>query len=197
MVKSFPTFAAGSIGTTGVADGKIMRFTVTANANGGVGLNQFKFAIATTSATVTNINMFGYTDSGYSAAVSGFTSGQISASNVSPTATAFTITPSAVINIPAGTTYYFEVRGTVTASATTYSVTTTLNGDSVYYPAINTYVAGGANMASTSAIVVTAGANLVWSPNATTTSSATHSDWTSGYSVPGLPSSGLIQTRSN
>jgi len=197
LFKSFPTFALGTVGSTGVADGKLMRFTVTANANGGVGLNQFKFALATTSATVTNINLFGYTDSGYSAPISGFSSGQISAANVSPTATAFTITPSAVINVPAGTTYYFEARGTVTASQTTYSVTTTLNGDSAYYPAITTYAAGGTGMASTSAIVVTAGANVVWSPNATTTSAAAHSDWTSGYGVPGLPSSGLIQTRSN
>ncbi|TAN36583.1 peptidoglycan-binding protein [Patescibacteria group bacterium] len=197
LFKSFPTFALGTIGSTGVADGKLMRFAVTANANGGVGINQFKFALATTSATVTNINLFGYTDSGYSAPISGFSSGQISSANVSPTATAFTITPSAVINVPAGTTYYFEARGTVTASQTTYSVTTTLNGDSAYYPAITTYAAGGTGMASTSAIVVTAGANVVWSPNATTTSAAAHSDWTSGYGVPGLPSSGLIQTRSN
>lgn len=188
LFKSFPTFAAGTLSTTGIADGKLMRFTVTANANGGVGINQFKFALATTSASVTLINLFAYTDSGYSAPISGFSSGQISTSNVSPTATAFTITPSSVINIPAGTTYYFEARGTVTASATTYSVTTTLNGDSAY-PSL------AANM-GTSATVAPLG-NLVWSPNATTTSAAAHVDWTLGYGVTGLPSSGLIQTRSN
>jgi len=198
MFKSFPTVALDTLGSTGVADGKLMRFKVTANANGGVGINQFKFAIATTSAAVTNVNLFGYTDSGYSAGVSGFTSGQISTSNVSPTATAFTISPASVINIPAGSTYYFEARGTVTASATTYSVTTTLNGDSAYpsYIGFSTYSAGGtAMMASSSPIL--SGNNLVWSPNATTTSASTHVDWTNGYGVVGLPSSGLIQTRSN
>ena len=198
LFKSFPTFALGTIGSTGVADGKLMRFTVTANANGGIGLDQFKFTVATTSASVTGVNLFGYTDSGYSAAISGFTSGQISTSNVSPTATAFTISPSAVINVPAGTTYYFEARGTVTASQTTYSVTTTLSGDAAYPSAIgyNAYAAGGtAMMASTTPIL--AGNNLVWSPNATTTSGANHVDWTNGYGVNGLPSSGLIQTRSN
>ena len=188
LFKSFPTFALGTIGSTGVADGKLMRFTVTANANGGVGIDQFKFAVATTSATLSNINLFGYTDSGYSAPISGFSSGQIAAANTTAPTGTFTIDPSAVINIPAGTTYYFEARATVTASATTYSVTTTLNGDSAY-PSL-------AENMGTSATVQALG-NLVWSPNATTTSAAAHVDWTLGYGVAGLPSSGLIQTRSN
>ncbi|MBI5816844.1 MAG: hypothetical protein HZB09_00245, partial [Candidatus Yonathbacteria bacterium] len=196
LFKSVPTFALDTLTSTGVADGKLMRFKVTANSAGGIGINQFKFAIATTSASVTNINLFGYTDAAYSAGISGFSSGQISTANVSPTATAFTITPSAVINIPAGTTYYFEARGTVTASATTYSVTTTLNGDSAYTPLIGTYSAGGVGLMATSTWAATSN-NLVWSPNATTTSAAAHQDWTSGYGVAGLPSSGLITTRSN
>ena len=190
LFKSFPTFALGSIGTTGVADGKLMRFTVTANSNGGIGLDQFKFAIATTSVSMTNINLFGYTDAGYSSPISGFTSGQIQTSNIaSVTGGAFTISPSAVINIPAGTTYYFELRGSAAASQTTYSVTTTLNGDAAY-PVIATNMDTVANIA-------TAGGNLIWSPNATTTVLATANDWTNGYGVVGLPSSGLIQTRSN
>lgn len=190
LFKSFPTFALGTIGSTGVADGKLIRFTVTANANGGVGINQFKFNVATTSVAITNFNLFAYTDSGYSAPISGFTSGQLMTSNTaSIAATALTVAPSAVVNIPAGTTYYFELRGSAAAAATTYSVTTTLNGDSSY-PSL------AANM-GTSAAVVSASANLVWSPNATTTSAAGHIDWTNGYGVAGLPSSGLIQTRSN
>lgn len=187
LFKSFPTFALGTISSTGVADGKLMRFTVTANANGGVGIDQFKFAVATTSVTLSNINLFGYTDSGYSSPISGFTSGQIATSNTTAHTGTFTIDPSAVINIPAGTTYYFEARATATAGATTYSVTTTLNGDSSY-PSL------AANMGTSAGV---ASSNLVWSPNATTTSSATHVDWTNGYGVAGLPSSGLIQTRSN
>lgn len=191
LFKSYPVVAAdSSIGTTGVVDGKLMRFRVTANANGGVGLNQLKFTMATTSVTVTAVNLFGYTDSSYSSPISTFTSGQISASNVSPgTSGAVTITPSAVINIPAGTTYYFELRGTAVAGATTYAVTTTLSGDSSY-PSLAAHM-------GTSAGVVSASGNFVWSPNATTTSAAAHVDWTNGYGVSGLPSSGLTQTRSN
>jgi len=199
LFKSFPTFALGSIGSTGVADGKLMRFTVTANANGGVGINQFKFTIATTSVAITNINVYGYTDSGYSSPISGFTSGQLSTSHVATVAaTTFTIGPSAVVNVPAGTTYYFEVRGTAAASQTTYSVTTTLNGDTAYPATVGftAYAAGGTAMMATSSSITTA-SNLVWSPNATTTSAADHIDWTNGYGVTGLPSSGLTQTRSN
>ena len=56
----------------------------------------------------------------------------------------------------------------------------------------SSYPSLAANM-GTSAAVVTASANLVWSPNATTTSVAGHVDWTNGYGVSGLPSSGLIR----
>jgi hypothetical protein len=189
LFKSFPVFALGSIGSTGVADGKLIRFSVTANANGGVGLSQFKFNVATTSVAMTNLNLYAYTDAGYSAPISGFTSGQLMVSNVASLATsALTVTASSVVNIPAGTTYYFELRGSAAASATTYSVTTTLNGDATY-PSL------AANMGVASAVTGT-GSNLVWSPNATTTSLTTHVDWTNGYGVAGLPSSGLTQTRS-
>lgn len=191
MFKSLPTFALDTLSSSGIGDGKLMRFKVTANAAGNIGLNQFKFTIASSTITgVTAVNLYGYTDSGYSTGISGFTSGQISSSNVSPASGgAVTITPASVVNIPAGTTYYFELRGTVAGVQTGSSVSTTLLGDSSY--------ASLASFMGTSAAVVSASGNLVWSPNATTTSLATHVDWTNGYGVVGLPSSGLIQTRSN
>ncbi len=191
LFSSVPTFAVDTLSGNGVTDGKLMRFKVTVAANAlnhGAGINQFKFTMSTTSATVTAVNLYGYTDSSYSAGISGFSSGQLATSNVAPGASgAVTITPSAVINIPAGSTYYFELRGTVTGSGTAYSVNTTLSGDSAY-PSL------AANM-GTSAAVVTSGANLVWSPNATTTSNASHVDWTNGYGIVGLPSSGLSFNR--
>jgi hypothetical protein len=191
MFKSLPTFALDTLSSSGIGDGKLMRFKVTANAAGNIGLNQFKFTIASSTITgVTAVNLYGYTDSGYSTGISGFTSGQISSSNVSPASGgAVTITPASVVNVPAGTTYYFELRGTVAGVQTGSSVSTTLLGDSSY--------ASLASFMGTSAAVVSASGNLVWSPNATTTSLATHVDWTNGYGVVGLPSSGLIQTRSN
>jgi len=169
---------------------------ITANSNGGVGLDQFKFTIATSSGVgITNINLYGYTDAAYSTGVSGFASGQIQTANLAAlTSAAVTIDPSAVINVPAGTTYYFELRGTVAGTVTGSSVITTLAGDSAYPSMAAAFVAGGVGMMVTSA---NAGANIVWSPNATTTSLSTHKDWTNGYGVVGLPSSGLIQSRAN
>ena len=187
LFKSFPTFALDTLGTSGVADGKLMRFKVTANPTGSIGLNQFKFTLATTSIAVTNVNLYAYSKSDYTgAAVT--SSGQLSAANVAPgVGGAITITPSTIVSIAAGDTMYFELRGSTAASQTTYSVTTTLLGDSSY-PSLST------NMGISSDV---AGGSLVWSPNATTTSNASHVDWTNGFNVSGLPSSGLIQNRSN
>jgi hypothetical protein len=198
LFKSSPVFALDTIGSTGVIDGVLMKFKVTANASGGVGINQLKFTIATTTITATGINLFGYTDSAYSTAITTTPgAGQIATSNANVSGTTLTITPAAVVNIPAGATYYFKLyASTVAAGAATYSITTTLSGDSAYIPLIGTYVAGGVGLMATSTFALTQ-ANVVWSPNATTTSLANHQDWASGYGVLGLPSSGLIQTRSN
>ena len=192
LFKSFPTLALGTLSSTGVADGKLIRFSVTANANGGVGLDQFGFTVATsTGVGVTNINLFGYTDSGYSAGISGFTSGQIQTANLAAlTSAQVTIDPASVVNVPAGSTYYFELRGSVSGVIAGSSITTTLLGNSTY-PILSTL------MGTSTGITANGGNTLVWSPNATTTSTAGHVDWTNGYGVAGLPSSGLIQTRSN
>jgi hypothetical protein len=109
---------------------------------------------------------------------------------------------STTVQVPAGATRYFEVRGTVAANsgATNYSVTTTLVGDSAYPSAA--LLGSGATavngfMASTTAIDATSNNKFIWSPNATGTSGTTANDWTNGYALPGLPSNGIIQTRSN
>ncbi|MCK9345301.1 MAG: peptidoglycan-binding protein [Candidatus Pacebacteria bacterium] len=187
LFKSFPVVAQDTLGTAGVADGKLMRFKVTANANGDVSLGALNFTIATSTITsVTNVNLYGYTDAGYSSTISGFTSGQINTTaNINPgTSGAVAIYPSSSVNIPAGATYYFELRGTVAGVTTGSSVITTLVGDSVANVAL----------AATSTLSTY---KFVWSGNATTTSPLTYLDWTNGYGVSGLPAGGLIQARSN
>jgi len=188
VFKSIPTLALGTLPITGIADGKLIRFTVAADASGNIGINQFKFTIATSTITgVTNVNLFGFDQTG--AVLGGFSAGQISSSNVQPGASgAVTITPSSVINVEAGKTYTFELRGSVAGTQTGSSVTTTLVGDSSY-PSLASFM-------GTSATLVSGGSSFVWSPNATTTSTASHVDWTNGFNVAGFPSSGIIQTRS-
>ncbi len=204
VFKSYPTLALETLPSSGVSDGRLLRFKVTANSNGEIGLAKFGVTIATTSSNVTGVNIFGFTDSSFSSPISGVTSGgQVDSSNkdftngssvyqhlefTAKTAGAATTT----IQVPAGQTRYFEVRGTVTGTATTYSVTTTLEGDSAF-PAL----VGTKFMDDVDLLDADANDDFLWSPNATTSSLVTHEDWTNGYALPGFPANGLIQSRSN
>ena len=109
------------------------------------------------------------------------------------------------IQVAAGSTMYFEVRAsTVTTSGTNYNVVTNLKGDTGYPLVNNTYFMG--TVASTSGLAtfpnLDAASNsslnsFLWSPNSTTTPTVSDIDWTNGYALPGLPSNGLSQSRSN
>lgn len=192
--KSTPTIAIDSLGTTGIADGRLMRFRVSASSMGPVGIFQFKFKFATTSATLTNIELYAYTDASYSSPVSGQgTSGQIGSTLSAPTYQAFNTfaASSNAVQVPAGGTLYFELRGSVSGVVSGSSVVTTLGGDSAY----QTNLTSGYYVSTSSAATSTS--NFVWSGNSTTTASYGDVDWSNGYGITGLPSAGLIQTRSN
>lgn len=197
IVKSYPTVAFVSNSTNPNGSNVVLKkFTVTANASGPVSLYQMVVALATSSANVTSVKLFAYTDSGYSQGVSSQSSGtgQIGSTacssgcgSNSPTLTFTTATNP--VTIPAGTTYYFALLGTVTpgSTATNWTVTPTLQGDSaaqINLGSAPTYIA------TTTANVSTA--NFVWSDNATTTPNITTDvDWFNGYQVPGLPGTGI------
>lgn len=188
VYNTFPTVALDSLGSTGIADGRLMHFKVTANSADKVGLGKFVFTLATTTLSVSNIQLFGYTDASYSNAISNQgTSGQIGNTVSGGNSTGFTIAPNLnPVEVPAGQTYYFELRGAIAGNTSGASVVTTLVGDSSASPATGT-----TDFASVSG-------NFVWSPNATTTAAtSTGNDWTNGYGVAGLPSSGIFQSRSN
>jgi len=192
LFKSFPTLAIDTLGATGVQDGRLMRFKVTANAGGSIGISQLKFTVATSSVAVTNLQLFAYNDAAYSSPVSGQgTSGQIGNTAATYNGTALTITPSTPVQVSANSTVYFELKGSIAPSATSYSVVSTLSGDSAY----PTQLTSGYNVATSSAL--TTAHNFVWSGNATSTSVTADVDWSNGYGLPGFSASGLIQTRSN
>ena len=191
MYKSFPKLAletgSAALGTTGMADGRLIRFKVTADAKGPVGVAGFGFTLATTTATISNVGLYGYTDSSYSSPISGQgTSGQVGSTLTGAQLVGeFKIVPTTNgVQIPAGTTYYFELRGSASGVTTGASVVTTLTGDSTA-------------QAITQAATATTSHSFAWSGNSTTTSSFFHADWTNGFSLEGLPASGLIQTRGN
>ena len=83
-----------------------------------------------------------YSVASYSLPVSGTygaATGQFG-STATPDANAATLNFSATTNalqIPAGSTYYFQVEATVASTQTGTSVTTTLNGDAAYIAAAN------------------------------------------------------------
>ena len=207
MFKSYPTFAAGpSVGANPNGSSQsLKKFTITANAAGSIGLSQLAIALATSSASVSNLKLFVYTDSGYSqpANVSGTTGGQFgataaltsSADVAVPTVTFYQATP---LQVSAGATLYFAVVGTVTpnASAANWTISATILGDGASTTAVagyntNTVTALGRTSLVSGVATSTTGSNFLWSDNATTTSANTDIDWTNGYFTPGLPSSGF------
>ena len=60
------------------------------------------------------------------------------------------------------------------------SVQTSIQGDLAF-----------AGMSAADTVENDANDDFIWSPNATTTSSATHADWTNGYQVIGLSASAM------
>jgi hypothetical protein len=180
-----------------------MRFKVTADAKGPISITELNFGFATTSVTLSNVNVYVYEDANYSLGASGLQSGGMfsstnpmsawasSSSNVE--FTAYSGSASTTIQIPAGATRYFAVRGSVAGVVSGSSITTTLKGASSF-----TTCAASANTTNPLCTAAASGFgnDFIWSPNSTTTPVRADQDWTGGYGVSGLPSTGLTNTRS-
>ncbi|MFA4890667.1 MAG: peptidoglycan-binding domain-containing protein [Candidatus Paceibacterota bacterium] len=216
VFKSYPVFAktsvvvSTSLGVGNKTAQPLYEFSVTASpaSGNGVGINQFTFSLATStnsavsgSTTVTNLKLVAYTDATFSTPVSSHTSngqnGQLNATIASlaaTTATTTAVTP-AIVQIPAGSTYYFKLTGDITVAAGTGtfsgSISTRLLGDSAYPAGTNTLMQ---TIATVTAVANFNDAKLVWSPNGTTTGTVAQVDWTNGYGIATLPASGLSST---
>jgi len=190
MFASNPTMALSSLPSTGVADGRLIAFSVTANNSAPVGIGKFTFTITPgTNVTVTNPTLYAYTDSGFSSPAGGTNNGVVSSIDLGPASGATSTKMTSPIEVSMGSTLYFLLKATsvtYSGSNATWNVTTALNGDS-------------SDIAPTmSTLTGLAASNFVWSPNSTTTSGLnTNVDWTNGYGVSGLPTFGISQTRSN
>ena len=210
VFKSFPTFAQDTLATSGLtANVPLLRFKVTADSHGAVNIAKFLLNLATSSVTVSGVNVYAFTDSSYSQPLSGLSSGgqllqsSVSTANYSssPNIAVYPQTnggATTTIQVAPGSTMYFEVRAsTVTpgSGATNYNVVTTVKGDTGYPLVNNTYYMS--NVANSDAGSNSALNSFIWSPNSTTTPSVNDVDWTNGYALPGLPSNGLSQSRTN
>jgi hypothetical protein len=200
VFKSYPTLAKIAIPSTILVTGTmdLYRFSITANplTGNGIGLWQLTANIATSTGsavsgttTVTSMKVYAYTDSAFATPVSGYTNGQIVSTVTGLVAGNNDAELLAILQIPAGSTYYFKVTGDIALISGTGtfsgSVTTKINGDAAY-PSLATLLMG-----TQTTIDADVNNNLVWSPNATTTSAAANVDWTNSYYVSGLPSDGM------
>jgi hypothetical protein len=162
----------------------LMRYSITA-WNGPIGILYQTFnASASGVATLSNLKLYGYADSAFSMPIAGQGSGgQIGTttcvSGCAAPSLDFSFQPASSpfeFEIPAGTTDYFEVVGSVVPSNSAFSVVTTLLGDnSSIFPQ-----ASGQG-------------HFVWSPNDNGTSQFSTADWSDGYGVLGLPVTGISQ----
>ncbi|MBU1046781.1 peptidoglycan-binding protein [Patescibacteria group bacterium] len=201
VFRAYPEFAKINVSNTVLissTDVELYKFSITAkDADGlsdGIGLNQVTVNVATSSAsavsgttTVTNLEVYAYTDSSFSNPVSGYTNGLLATAAATLVTGDNEVEFSSVLNIPAGATYYFKVEGdtTLTAGTGTFSgnVTTKISGDAAY-PAMATL------MGTETTVDADTNNDFVWSGHATTTSALAHVDWSNGYLVDGLPSGG-------
>jgi hypothetical protein len=190
---TYPTVAAGTLPSNGNADGKLIAFSVTANSKQQLGLDQFVFTFASsTGVTITNPALYYGNAAGSettlvaNSGVSATTYTSNALGNIAST------TLQSPLEIPAGSTWYFLLKAqslTYSGSANTYSITTTLKGDSTDLSS------AGAGMLTGAAATTTY--NFVWSPNSTTQSTGQSTDWSNGYGITGLPQFGISTTRSN
>lgn len=184
IMRSYPTVSLDMLSTTGIADGKLMRFRITANSSGNIAVAKLSVRVAAANATVSTVILNPFTDSNYSvfAPLPGAPTGIGSTGyNEGNGVVRYEFNLPAGLQIAAGQTLYFEVRGTTVVQGSVSSVTTTLLSDS-----------------SASALFANSPGNFnnfIWSPNSYTTAQFSTSDWVNGHAVPGLPSIGLVQSR--
>jgi hypothetical protein len=191
LFRSFPVFAKIAVptGTLTNSDNTFYRFSVTADSADDISVYKFTVRMSTTTGvSLTDVNIFAYTDAGFSTPVSGvradgaldlagFTVVDATDQDFIIENAAGTPTP---LEIPAGTTRYFELRGVASGVGTNDTVSSSLRGDAAY-PSLATLMDSATN------IDADANNDFIWSPQATSTPGITSNDWTNGFGIIGLP----------
>ena len=149
IFNTVPTIAKLALPTNTLANGDrtLLRWSVTASPVSPVGIGKFTLALASTTATVAAIDIYCFTDVGYTTVCSGLsTDGGFTVTDKNLLTMAGGITSSiqhdfwpetsaaasTTIQVPAGGTRYFQAVGTVAGAAAATSITTQLEGDAAY-----------------------------------------------------------------
>src|SRR3989338_1443834 len=218
IFKSFPTFEKVNISSTLVnGEQSVLRWKVTANSAGDVGVAQFTLRIATTSANADSLQLYAFTDSAFSIpAYTGVNSGgQLMVNAMDLTTTGVSTTAgewvgitsetdielgvetsagaTTTMQVPAGTTRYFEARVTMSnVDATGDSISVQLQGDAAFPVAHqNTIGSQSGDMSSFAGLSGITNDDFIWTPNSTTTVGITANDFTNGFGLLGLSSSNM------
>jgi hypothetical protein len=198
VYKAFPTFVLEQLPYVGVADGRLMRFKVTA-VGGNVGISKFTLKLESIGMNIEAVNVYAFTDSAYSMPISGLSvDGTLHRKELSPDVQGFVEVyvenqagQSTALQIPEGSTMYFEVRAGIFPTSAFASIVTTLLGDN-QFPVFE-----GKFVGTVAGVDAQMSNNFIWSPNTFQTSQVSTPDWTNGFAILGLSSGGLSFGRRN
>ena len=197
--KSYPMVTKLAVPSSTLNNGtmSIYRFKVSGNSTGNVGLYKVTLQVSTSTASVTNLNVYAYTDSAFSSPISGVnTGGKLMQSDIAGIVNSTDVNvvfdnagTATAIQIPANGSRYFDVVATVAGTATGATVSTQMQGDAAY-PSIAA--------CSTTSCMLSAGGvdgdtndDFIWSDNATTTAGVNTNDFTNGYGLPGFSTTNM------
>ena len=209
VYKSYPTFSTLVFRTTQLTAGRVdlFRFKIAAAPDGDIGIAKFTFHIATSSsatsssAMITNENVYAFTDSGFSIPASGVqTDGALSAENISGRRWIDASTDLEIrvqnaagertsIVIPAGQTRYFAIRADAMPSGAQYSVSTQLQGDAVFVGNDNALSPGVSYLGDYTTIGNSGENDFIWRQFMSGAPTDQNLDFSNGYGLVGLPSS--------
>ncbi len=182
IYKSIPTVALVSLPTDNLANGTatLFKFSITANAQGALDFGKATFTVATTGARVTSLKLYD---------VSGGTEVELNASGVevapSTNIAEILIDTAKIRTVTAGATKTFALKGTVTGSDGSDTISTQMNGDDIIVTSLVSYPASRASID----LANNAEDDFIWSDRSASSHSADTLDWTNGYLVSGLNSS--------
>ncbi len=214
---ALPASVTGKI--LGNVDQSVYRFSVKAEG-GTVDLYKFSFVVgsSTVSATSSSYKLYGFTNSDFSGTIPGWagTGGLLNSgicwnghNEVTAAASADIedmlveiymdegndgCAATTTLNIPSGSTYYFDLHATFAAVRTSTgseNVSFRLEGDASY--PVNSFYLMSQPGSGTYGVDADTNDDFIWSPRSTTSPSIGNLDFTNGYQVDGLPSSYMSQ----
>lgn len=195
VYRALPTVTPLAVGST-LTNGEnvLYKFRVTANS-GDVGVGKFTFDLTTTTATVTNVELYDVTNTQenrlYSMSMGTVANGYLEVP-LNEDVEGDNTQAIKEVTVSNGTPRTFELRGTVTGVATGASVSTRMGGDSALADgsSSNGSPAQLANYLTASTTAIDAGLHddFIWTDRHLGSHSVNTNDWTNGYLVSGLSS---------